>query len=87
MCRTQCSCNRAARQAAGGTFTLPDCCASGNHADPDTPAKLPAEEAALYECVRLEVSDVAAYVADGDFDWQAEQGGEVRAGWAASAVV
>jgi vacuolar protein sorting-associated protein 13A/C len=41
--------------------------------DPDTPAKLPAEEAALYECVRLEVSDVAAYVADGDFDWQDEQ--------------
>lgn len=51
-------------------------------ADPDTPAKLPAEEAALYECVRLEVSDVAAYVADGDFDWQEEQpgtaAGEVR---------
>lgn len=25
----------------------------------------------LYECVRLNVSDVAAYVADGEFDWQA----------------
>ncbi|KAI7845241.1 hypothetical protein COHA_001284 [Chlorella ohadii] len=42
--------------------------------DPDTPAKLPAEEAALYECVRLEVSDVAAYVADGAFDWQDQPG-------------
>ena len=42
-------------------------------ADTETPAKLPAEEAALYECVRLEVSDVAAYVADGAFDWQQQQ--------------
>ena len=39
-------------------------------ADFDTPGRLPAEEAALYECVRLTVADVAAYVADGEFDWQ-----------------
>lgn len=48
-------------------------------ADTATPAKLPAEEAALYECVRLTVCDVAAYVADGEFDWQAQ--GTVRGAW------
>lgn len=39
-------------------------------ADFQAAEKLPAEEAALYECVRLRVADVAAYVADGEFDWQ-----------------
>ena len=44
-------------------------------ADFQTQGKLPAEEAALYECVRLSVADVAAYVADGEFDWQRPAGG------------
>lgn len=42
-----------------------------SHTDFETAGKLPGEEAALYECVRLNVCDVAAYVADGEFDWQA----------------
>ncbi|KAL4858517.1 Vacuolar protein sorting-associated protein 13C [Chlorella vulgaris] len=35
-----------------------------------TQGMLPAEEAALYECVRLNVANVSAYVVDGEFDWQ-----------------
>ncbi len=38
--------------------------------DTETPAKLPADEAALYECIRLCVTNVSAYVVDGTFDWQ-----------------
>ncbi|KAL4443584.1 hypothetical protein ABPG75_011321 [Micractinium tetrahymenae] len=46
--------------------------------DFDTAGKLPGEEAALYECVRLNVCDMAAYVADGEFDWQAgDKGGQL----------
>lgn len=62
-------------------------CPSPHAADAETPVKLPAEEAALYECVRLEVSDVAAYVADGAFDWQQQQqqppegGGKETVSW------
>ena len=48
------------------------CCAG---ADADTPAKLGAEEAALYECVRMNARDVAAFMVDGDFDWQKQQVG------------
>jgi hypothetical protein len=39
-------------------------------ADFKTQGTLPAEEAALYECVRLNVANVSAYVVDGEFDWQ-----------------
>ena len=61
-------------------------------ADTATPAKLPAEEAALYECVRLTVCDVAAYVADGEFDlagaghgaWCMEACGTLQSGAGAS---
>ena len=44
-------------------------------ADTKTPAKLSPEEAALYECVRLDASDVAAFLVDGVFDWQEQQVG------------
>lgn len=47
--------------------------------DPATASKLPGEEAALYECVRLGGRDVSAYMVDGDFDWQ-KRGGEVSLG-------
>lgn len=40
--------------------------------DPQTAAKLPGEEAALYECIRLDGKDVSAYVVDGRFDWHAQ---------------
>ncbi|KAL4447306.1 hypothetical protein ABPG77_007339, partial [Micractinium sp. CCAP 211/92] len=51
--------------------------------DFDTASKLPGEEAALYECVRLNVCDVAAYVADGEFSWQESS----EASWAGSQLV
>ena len=37
--------------------------------DPATSSTLPQEEAALYECMRLEGKDVSAYLVDGHFDW------------------
>eukprot|EP00887_Chlorella_sp_A99_P001951 scaffold18.g1951.t1 len=41
--------------------------------DPKTAASLQAEEAALYECVRLRARELAAYVADGQFDWSRQE--------------
>jgi hypothetical protein len=41
--------------------------------DPGTAAALPSQEAALYECIRLNGTNVAAYVVDGDFSWQRQQ--------------
>lgn len=40
--------------------------------DPATASSLPQEEAALYECLRLEGKDVSAYLVDGHFDWSRE---------------
>ena len=35
----------------------------------DLISKLPQEEAALYECLRLSSRDISAYVVDGDFSF------------------
>ena len=32
---------------------------------------LPADEAALYECIKLKIKDVSAYVVDGEFSFSA----------------
>ena len=37
--------------------------------DKDLISKLPQEEAALYECLRLSSRDISAYVVDGDFSF------------------
>ncbi len=37
--------------------------------DMDLISKLPQEEAALYECLRLSSRDISAYVVDGDFSF------------------
>lgn len=37
--------------------------------DMDLIAKLPAEEAALYECLCLSSRDISAYVVDGEFSF------------------
>ena len=37
--------------------------------DMDLISKLPQEEAALYECLRLRSRDISAYVVDGDFSF------------------
>ena len=55
-----------------GRFTI--------ESDFEASARLPAEESQLYHCVRLSVSDVAAYVADGQFDWQHARDPVRRAG-------
>lgn len=52
--------------------------------DHEAAGKLPAEQAALYECIHLEGRDVLAYLVDGEFRWSHEDevGGASRErGW------
>ena len=37
--------------------------------DTRTASQLPPEEAALYECIRLEGRDISSYLVDGDFSF------------------
>ena len=48
--------------------------------DAETPARLPAEAAALYQCLRLTSRDISAYLVDGTFSFAAlERAGAAQA--------